>query len=294
MITEIMNKLDFPMEAIDCFNVCLEKVNENKEVTALFKTAEEKVFFSEDNVEYYPYIEKAAEILGENVHTVNMVFWLLCTIPLKETYKKNNLSDEMYYDTVSDFKAKLNECKKMHDVWGTHVTWFAPFFKLKRFAFGRLQYDIYEWDQGDYQGMKDGDLSFRMHIPSGQPLTIDSAFDSFKKLYSHYKGQLKDGILPIILRTWFMYAPIMALLKEESNLKKFCSLFEIVSSQDIDNKYGYMNFVFNTNYESEETLKNLPEETVLQRRLKKYLLDGNGFGIGTGIILFDGEKIINK
>ena len=186
MINEIMKKLNFPTEAIDCLNSCLEKVNKNEEAKELFKKAEDKVFHSEDNLEYYPYIEKVAEILGENVHTVNMTFWLMCTLPLKEVYKKNNLSDEMYYDTVSDLKFKLNECKKMHDVWGTHVTWFAPFFKLKRFAFGRLQYDVSAWERGDYKGIKDGDLAFKMHVPSGSPLTVESAYDSFRKLYNFY------------------------------------------------------------------------------------------------------------
>ena len=294
MINEIMKKLDFPAEAIDCFNACLDKVNQNSMATSILKTAEDTMFKSEDNLAYYPYIEQVAEIIGENKHTVNMLFWLMCTIPLKDVYRENNLSDEMYYDTVSDLKFKLDECKKMHDVWGTHVTWFAPFFKLKRFAFGRLQYDVFAWDKGEYHGMKDGDLCFRMHVPSGSPLTVDAAYDSFRKLYNHYKDELKDGILPIILRTWFMYQPIMELLKDGSNLKKFCDLFDIVSSEEIGNKYGYMNFVFDMNYESEETLKNLPEDTSLRRSLKKYLLDGNYFGVGSGIILFDGEKIINK
>ena len=287
MINEIMKKLDFPTEAIVCFNSCLEKVEKNEKAKELFKTAEEKMFNGEDNVAYYPYIEQLAEIIGENKHTVEMLFWIACTIPLKEIYKENNLSDEIYYDTISDLKFKLHECKKMYNVWGTHTSWFAPFFKLKRFAFGRLQYDIYSWD-------KDGDLSFRMHVPSGSPLTIDAAYDSFRKLYNHFKNELKDGVLPIILQTWFMYPPIMALLKEGANLKKFCDLFDIVSSQEINNKYGYLRFVFDTNYESEETLKNLPEDTSLRRTLKKYLLDGGYFGVGNGIILFDGEKIINK
>jgi len=295
MINDIAKKLDFPNEAIECFEDCLNKLLENKEAYNLIMAAMDEVFTNEDNIAYYPYIKKVSELIDINRHTVNMVFWLLCTKPLKYIYKINDISDEVYYDTVSDLKPKLNECYKAFGVWGTFTNWFAPFFKLKRFAFGRLEYDNEIWNRGDYKSLvKDGDFSVRIHIPSGAPLTEDSVLDSFKKVYAFHKDKLKDGVLPILCATWFLYPPIVDLFKEESNLKKFANMFEMIDVKETPNIYSSLRFAFDTFYESPETLKNLPENSDLQRKLKKYLLDGNHYGIGTGLVLFDGEKIINK
>lgn len=295
MINDIAKKLDFPNEAIECFEDCLDKILENKEASLLISDAMDEVFTNEDDVAYYPYIQKVSELTDIHRHTVNMVFWLLCAKPLKYIYKINNISDEVYYDTISDLKPKLDECYRTFGIWGTFTNWFTKFFKLQRFGFGRLEYDNEIWNRGDYKSfVKDGDFAVRIHIPSGSPLTEEAVMDSFKKVYNFHKDKTRNGILPILCVTWFFYPPIVALFKETSNLKKFADLFDMIDSQETPGIYSALRFAFDTFYESPETLKNLPENSDLQRKLKKYLLDGNSYGTGSGIVLFDGEKIINK
>lgn len=40
-------------------------------------------------------------------------------------------------------------------------------------------------------------------------------------------------------------------------------------------------------------LQNLPKDTSLRRNFITYLQQGNPMGVGLGVLLFDGEKIIN-
>ena len=46
--------------------------------------------------------------------------------------------------------------------------------------------------------------------------------------------------------------------------------------------------------DAEKEPKNLPEQTSLQRAFKEYLVQENKVGQGIGVIIFDGEKILNN
>ena len=74
---------------------------------------------------------------------------MVCLVPhLKELYAQKGIEYEILYDSVCDLKWKAFECKELYKVWGTFVGWWTiGFFKHKRFAFGRLQFNLRTYPQ---------------------------------------------------------------------------------------------------------------------------------------------------
>ena len=68
-------------------------------------------------------------------------------------------------------------------------------------------------------------------------------------------------------------------MNEKSNIVRFRALFDV---QRVDNEdLSYRAFVFRR---PDGNVFDYPEETALQRRLKKYLLAGGRFGSASGVL----------
>ena len=107
-------------------------------------------------------------------HTIKLVFLLECSGYLYEKYQEQGISDQVYFDTMKDFKCKIKECYDVNEVFGYDCeTWFDGFFKMTRFGFGRLQFDIATHADEDVEIaghiIKKGDFIVDCHIPSSGP-----------------------------------------------------------------------------------------------------------------------------
>lgn len=302
MIREIATRLNFPEEAIITFEDAHAKLLSNKEAMKQVSELMDWVFLGE-NGDYFvnnstakEKIEKLAEATGIHLYTINMTFWLMCAKTLKYIYAMKNYSDELYLDSMMDLKYKLDECRKNYGIWGAYTYWFKDFFCLQRFGFGRLEFDISTWADEEYGDfVKKGDLVFGCHIPSGSPLYAEAVLDSFKKLYNHFKDELKDGILVIRCKTWLLYPTVTSFCKETSNMRKFAEMFDIIEvTTSEESPHGDFMWLYGMAYEGPETLKKVPVDTSLRRKMKEHFENGGMLGWGKGVILFDGEKIINK
>lgn len=240
----------------------------------------------------------AAELSLEHSYTLQLIFWLYLVPYMEENYKKHGIDMQIFRDTAADISYKIKECKDVHGVVGVFVSWFFIEQELNLFALGRLQYNLktYELDDycwGDYT-LKKGDTVYSCHIPSSGPLKEEDCILSFKKAYEFFGGaKLKGGILPIYCGSWLLYPPyIEKVYSENSNLKKFSQLFDIVKQVDQGNDFSACWRVFNKEYKGSS--KGLPGDNSLRRNMINYIDNYGVFGVGEGIILFDGEKIVNK
>ena len=69
-------------------------------------------------------------------------------------------------------------------------------------------------------------------------MTPASVMDSLKCAYDFYRPELKDGILPVHLRSWLIYPGHYEVYPDGSNLKSFYELFDVVSGDEKpDNPY---------------------------------------------------------
>ena len=114
---------------------------------------------------------------------------------------------------------------------------------------------------------------------------------SLKKAHSFYSHELNNGILPVVCHSWLLYQPLGVAFANSANILAFRTLFDVIeNSADARNldfwRVFYQEF-------SEQALRNLSPTTRLQGNLKDYLLNGQCMGEGFGVLLFDGEKIIN-
>ena len=82
-----------------------------------------------------------------------------------------------------------------------------------------------------------------------------------------------------VVREFMSKIQFQKLLSEESNIIRFQNLFEITKVH-----YAFPQAEQRVFGEILEDKSQYPEDTLLQRNLKKYLMDGKNPGIGTGFV----------
>ncbi|MBE6667366.1 MAG: hypothetical protein E7607_03540 [Ruminococcaceae bacterium] len=294
MIRKEALRLNFPEEAIVDLEECYKKLISYKNFDTDFEAVRDKIFNGKDR-SFAENLKEIAEAAQVNRYASDMVILLLCIPYLKELYKKHDLDESLLYETMSDLRCKLFECKSVKGVWGNFVAyWYGEFFRLTRFKLGRLEYEEITFKPSRYTNIvKNGDPILTCHIPSEGPILEADVIASLKKAYEFYPQYVKDGILPVACHSWLLFPPYKGrVFKEGFNIYAFASLFDIVE-YDSNDKYSDLWRVFNIEY-SDGCLSSLPEDTSLQRNLKNFLLEGNLMGDAYGILLFDGEKILTK
>ncbi len=231
-----------------------------------------------------------------NQYTLHLLFLLECTSYLLDNYTLNGIDRNIFVDSMKDIKYKLDECKKVKNVFGTFVVnWYKGFFEMTRFALGRLQYDVtvHVGDSFELDGfaVKEGDFELNCHIPSAGPFTGKKVTDSLKRAYNFFNDRLKDGILPVRCNSWLLFPPYSKVFGEKSNTLDFVRNFKIYSVTEKD-EFGDAWRVFNADYDGD--VAKLPSETTMQRSFINYIANGGTFGTAKGIILFDGEDVLTR
>ena len=284
MIEQIARKLDFPDEAIESLAECEKKIEEKS--AQKLSLAEKSIFTPNDNA-YLDILAEIAEENGVNRYVCDMVFLLRCTEPLHEKYKEAGYGDELFYETVSDLKNKLYECKAVYGVWGTFVTfWYKEFLLMNIFALGRMQYERRTYPFEDREGVvKNGDLILSCHIPSSGPMNIEDIKDSLRRAYKFYEKDHKDGKLVVACFSWLLYPPLFEDYSESTNIKKFYNLFNIIDYKD-NEKNGDFWRVFGVQY-SPEAMDTVPVDNSLRRAVYEHIKSGGNMGYGVGIIVVD-------
>lgn len=222
-------------------------------------------------------IKTDAETLKLDWHTYAMAV-LCANVPvIRERYAEKGAGDNIFWESMVDFRCKINECKKVYGVWGIDpITWYAGFFEAKIFKLGRLEYEVR--DEGVYS----------VHIPSCGALHHEDVLDSYKRAYVFFGG--KDGaILPFLCSSYLLFPAYQkAVFPENGNIHRFAEDFTIIR---IDDKQNFRDAwrVFDRPYTGDLTV--LPQNTSLQRAFVAYMKENDNFGTGLGLFLFDGETI---
>ncbi len=296
---------DYPRDAAISLISDYEKLMADPDEKALFdKYLSEYESNDKTNFgEFVTLVGRESEKCGVHRFSAELIVFLCSAKHLREIYIKRGLPTEIWHDSMLDMRYKLMECKKMHNIWGSFVaSWFCGFFTLERFQIGRLQYEL-SWHfatEGDLEtcGLKleyhKTDL-LNLHIPSSGPLTDKAVYDSLHRAYKFFAKYLPkflvDGKLVVECSSWLLFSDHEKFLPESSNILAFMRHFNIVHSWYEDN-FGDCWRIFNVNWNGDVSA--LPRETSLQRAYADWLGSGNRAGGGNGIIVYDGEKIINK
>ena len=104
--------------------------------------------------------------------------------------------------------------------------------------------------------------------------------DSIKKSETELKSIFKLDETKYICNSWLLSNQIYSILDKNSNISLFHNLFDIKDGEDcIDD---IMNFVYGINMCNDYNI--LPEQTILQRKIKEKILKGEKFYLGLGVL----------
>ena len=245
----------------------------------------EELYYEKSNCEE---LENALTDLSKascyHKYTIDMLLAIYACIRLRGMYAEKGYTEEFFAHNMKDLTYKLHECKKLHDMWGTFVfPWFDGFYKMVRFALGRLQYNPKAIAM-DYKELKEGDMVTTIHIPSSGPLTPEAVQESLKMAYEFFGPNCGDRHI-FVCDSWLLYPKTCDLYPENSNMRKFYEAFEVFNPRENEGDYDLWRIF----YTQTKDYKSLPRDTSLQRLFYDYLNAGNHFGYGYGVIDYKPE-----
>ncbi|GEM_PF-116544 len=300
-LAAFMAKLNYPANARTVFLGVETRMENEPSYAAAFETWVQK-YLGDPAM----HIGTAYEALSplwdehhENHYTMEFLFNMHCALHLPKMYAAWGWTETMYWDAMLDFSSKLKECMECKNVPGSFVaSWFDGWFKGRRFALGRFQYEPHSVFMDPAKKLPCGYVMpqngefVAMHIPNtGVPLSDAErnysymlADDFFKRIY---------GDRPVVLRTstWLLYPKHYEFLPKSSNILKYMDDFQL-DNWDVYPVFKDAWRIFGQYVDL--PLEEWPEDTSLRRAYKKWLLAGNQAGWGAGLIVLQDGRNITK
>ena len=242
------------------------------------------------DIDYLAALDSMKELslrAGIHEYTGALLLFLCYTRALRVYYREAGISEKIFLDSMLDLRYKLDECLCVYGIAGSFVAkWFPGFFKLERFAFGRLQFEIIPFGaEYDLHGVHLTPESrvLNVHIPrTGERLDRESVVESYKLAADFYRHSLGDVIV-FTCSSWLLFPRHKQMLKKGSNLELFMSDYEIISSGEYAS-YGEVWRLFDTMYDG--NVDHLPTDTSLRRAYADLIRRGEKTGWGRGLFIF--------
>lgn len=276
----------FPAEARKTLTDALNSLHE--EITPILCHFETDYHYESTQ----PLVDSLAESSKISAHTIWMLIFILAAEKARSLYT----SDKIFWDTFSDLRYKAQECFDLHGVWGTFVPhWYPRFYKGNIVKLGRMEYETRQGALTQFYNLFGITLgpdstTIHLHIPSsGEPFDKASRLDSYRQAYNYF---CKNGQpLICICGSWLLYSEYASIFPGNSNIGSFRKEFIMMKEKQTE-AFGDAWRVFGKNHKN--SADQLPESTSLQRNFKTHILNGGHFGTGTGVLIFDGEKILSE
>lgn len=203
----------------------------------------------------------------------------------QENYHKMGISDEIFYDTMACFSRFVKEHKVSYGVYGfDRFFWTYRQLSQSLYRIGTLEFelDTYPLDDlmlDDKVLLKKGEQYLSIHIPSDARIDKASNHDSYKRANAFFAKYYPDFIYRVFYcHSWIISPNLRKVLPETSNIIQFLSDFTIAKVIEDD---SYKLWVFKRN---DLTPEQFPEDTSLQRNIKRHILNGGVIGSGVGVI----------
>lgn len=218
----------------------------------------------------------------EEEYAVRFIFLVCAFKRLREDYKTAKLSDELYWDTVLDLRAKALECKQLYGIWGTGTgLWYQNFFRMQTFSLGRLQFE-----RSAFRGKEPvtvdgvtvlpGQTVYNVHIPSGGSLSPEACENSFRRAKAFFRED------PLILHcgSWLLYNENPHIFPSAKNVLAFREQFQIYESREKPEGEDLWR-IFGKHFDGD--VSSLPQNTSMQKETAAWLATGRQIGIGFGL-----------
>lgn len=199
---------------------------------------------------------------------------LLAALRARKFYEMKKIPDRVFIDTMKCFSRFVREHNDCYGSYGfDREFWTGRQTSLLLFRLGELEYELSAYEEKK---------AISIHIPSGSDMSEEKITDSLqraKDFFGRYFPEYADAIY--MCRSWLLYPALQRLLPENSKILRFQNRFKIVETDETVE--AYKQWVYKNARLSPEQF---PENTSLQRNMKRYILQGGKIGEGTGILAF--------
>lgn len=162
----------------------------------------------------------------------------------------------------------------------SQLIWGSFFINAHIVEFGRLQYEIFEYDYQIPNFTPSDKFCINIHVPRGQKLSNDSVSKSLARA-----AQCTPVYFPecpqtpnMFIDSWLMDKNLERYLPTESNIRLFRERFETLHHLP---ESSLSKFLFNT---SSSDISKYPSDTYLRQRIKTALLNGEKFHDGIALL----------
>lgn len=227
----------------------------------------------------------ASKVLnGENVNLQPGILPLLVCKNLTdfrfEEDKKLGIDEKITIETLKDVNIWRKRYFSQTGNIGTgEFKWLMFSYSGKIYRIGRLQYE--KGVQRPW--MKEQCNILQVHIPEGEPLDTDKCEKSMYMATEFYKNYF-----PLLdpkyftCESWLLCPDLEKLLPESSNMVRFMRMW--TKDHDIgDHSFQSIQRTFGFDYNRQNYIS-APENTALQRNLKRFLSEGNEINEFAGYI----------
>ncbi len=215
---------------------------------------------------------------------IRLAVILSLAVRVKEKYASAGISEQIYYDTMSDIRIW---CENNGNKGLKNYGWLKNHVSFELFRLGRLQFQLYECNNKTLLYNKlpfsFGERLIYVHIPQGERLEKEKCIEAFKQANMFFSKHFPDyKYRYYFCESWLLFNNNRDFMDPQSNIIAFSSLFTHCYSVKLDAQ------AIDRIFKKRRLLKkNYPESTSLQKRAKEYMLKGNSLGTGIGVVATD-------
>ncbi len=196
---------------------------------------------------------------------------LRAALESKGAYDRYKIPFDIFVATMGCFSRFVREYKVYSGVYGFDRWWWAHRqLSLRLFRIGALEYELTETN---------GEFEIAIHIPSDtdfSPLEIDGSLTRARAFFDRCDIYKKAKYSCC---SWLLSPALRRVLPCESRILQFQNRFKVEKLNDQDESYKLWVYKSSSLSPSE-----FPENTSLQRNLKRYVLEGGKVGEGYGVL----------
>lgn len=188
-------------------------------------------------------------------------------------FQEKGISDQIYFDTMGAFTRFCEETHKYSGNWHyDRHGWSYRQASMVLFRIGILEYEFMKRDE---------EPMISIHIPSDTVFSEENLDETFKEagefIGKFYPEHAHDRMF---CESWIIAPKLRELLPETSGIIRFQNRFATI--EETSSPDACLHWVFHCNVQT--PLEDLPEETSLQRKIKKLMLDGGHLYGGFGLV----------
>lgn len=213
-------------------------------------------------------------LLGDDPQGMKILtLMLVCCGETWKLYDSLGISNEIYIATLKCFPRFIEEHFESYGTYGfDRDFWTMREISGHLFRLGALEFEL---------TVEDGAKAVHIHIPSDADLSCRarrSSYTAARTFIRRFFPAYADA--PFLCTSWLLSPALKECLPESSRILSFQSEYEV--TEVFPNHDQFLTWVYKR---PDIPLADLPEDTSLQRNLKKYLLAGRKVGEAAGRLL---------